>query len=99
MGKGIHIFACMRHTVSPTLCAHEPAMIHPSITACVADPAAHYFDVTLSIQALTLAHSPCGLSCWIPGSYLLREFARHIVSLHAQADGAAIAVTKTDKHS
>ena len=49
----------------------------------MADPAAHHFDVTLSIQALTLAHSPLRLPCWIPGSYLLREFARHIVSLRS----------------
>lgn len=75
-------------------------MIHPlHYRLCVADPAAHYFDVTLSIQALTPGPLTLRLPCWIPGSYLLREFARHIVSLHAQADGAAIAVTKTDKHS
>lgn len=75
-------------------------MIHPlHYRLCVADPAAHYFDLTLSIQAPTPGPLTLRLPCWIPGSYLLREFARHIVSLRAQADGMAIAVTKTDKHS
>lgn len=31
---------------------------------------------------------------WIPGSYLLREFARHVVSIEATSGGRAIAVEK-----
>lgn len=34
---------------------------------------------------------------WIPGSYLIREFARHIVTLKATCDGAPLACEKIDK--
>jgi predicted metalloprotease with PDZ domain len=39
------------------------------------------------------------LPAWIPGSYLIREFARQIVSLQAEAGGKAVALTQLDKHS
>ena len=34
---------------------------------------------------------------WIPGSYLLREFARHVVAAEALADGSPVAIEKIDK--
>ena len=37
------------------------------------------------------------LPSWIPGSYLLREFARHVVSIRAESTGRALAVEKLDK--
>ena len=40
------------------------------------------------------------LPVWIPGSYMVREFARNIVTLTAaSADGRRVAIEKTDKHS
>ena len=38
------------------------------------------------------------LPSWIPGSYLLREYARHVVSIHAESAGRALAVEKIDKN-
>ncbi|WP_353326711.1 M61 family metallopeptidase [Chitiniphilus shinanonensis] len=64
-----------------------------------ADLSGHYFDVTLTIAEPDPAGQVLWLPVWIPGSYLIREFARHIVALEAgNADGAALAVTKLDKH-
>lgn len=37
------------------------------------------------------------LPSWIPGSYLLREFARHVVSIRAESDGRDLVVEKIDK--
>jgi predicted metalloprotease with PDZ domain len=37
------------------------------------------------------------LPSWIPGSYLLREFARHVVQVRAESDGRQLNVEKTDK--
>jgi predicted metalloprotease with PDZ domain len=37
------------------------------------------------------------LPAWIPGSYLIRDFARHVVALDAQAGGRAVSVAKVDK--
>jgi predicted metalloprotease with PDZ domain len=39
------------------------------------------------------------LPVWIPGSYMIREFARHIVSIRAEAGGRAVALDKLDKHT
>ena len=36
------------------------------------------------------------LPSWIPGSYLLREYARHIVSIEASSADAAVSVEKLD---
>lgn len=34
---------------------------------------------------------------WIPGSYLIRDYARHVVSIRAEAGDRQIALTKIDK--
>jgi len=39
------------------------------------------------------------LPAWIPGSYMIRDFARNIVSLHVTSGGNAPQVTKLDKQS
>lgn len=63
-----------------------------------ADPAAHLFHVTVTVEA-----DPSGqrfmLPAWNPGSYMIREFARHIVRLTALAGGRKLRVTKLDKHT
>ena len=47
-----------------------------------ADPNAHLFRVTLSV-ARPLPEQRLSLPAWIPGSYLVREFARHLSALQA----------------
>jgi predicted metalloprotease with PDZ domain len=39
------------------------------------------------------------LPAWIPGSYMIREFAKNIVSISAQSGGQPVALTKRDKHT
>jgi predicted metalloprotease with PDZ domain len=67
------------------------------------DPAAHLFEVTLEIQNPPPSVARDGLlltlPAWIPGSYMIREFARHIVAIDARCDGRPLALTKQDKHS
>ncbi|HSC81091.1 MAG TPA: peptidase M61, partial [Chitinolyticbacter sp.] len=70
--------------------------LHYRITP--ADLAAHYFDIELSIAKPDPAGQVLWLPVWIPGSYLVREFARNIVAISAEAGGKALAVTKLDKH-
>ncbi len=62
-------------------------------------PAAHLFEVTLSLIRPDPAGQVFSLPAWIPGSYMIREFAKNIVSLSARAGGKAVPVTKRDKHS
>jgi len=66
-----------------------------------ASPAAHLFHVTCRID--DAAPDPQGqrfmLPVWIPGSYLIREFARNIVRITALSGGRKLALEKIDKHT
>ena len=63
------------------------------------DPALHLFEVTLTIALPAADGQVVSLPAWIPGSYRVREFARHIVQLRAEASGRKVRLTKLDKHS
>ncbi|MDP2339474.1 MAG: PDZ domain-containing protein [Deltaproteobacteria bacterium] len=62
------------------------------------NPRAHLFEVELTIDR-PAKQQHVWLPVWIPGSYLVREFARHIVTLTATADGVPIDVDKIDKNT
>ncbi len=47
------------------------------------DPHAHLFRIKLDIQAVTGKQQTLSLPTWIPGSYLIRDFAKHIVEIKA----------------
>jgi predicted metalloprotease with PDZ domain len=74
---------------------HDP--IHYAIRP--ADPAAHLFHVTVTVAQPDSAGQRFLLPAWIPGSYMIREFARHIVRLTALAGERKLAVRKLDKHT
>lgn len=63
------------------------------------DLAGHLFNVTVTVAAPDPAGQVFALPAWIPGSYMIREFARNIVRIRAESNGAAVALTKLDKHS
>jgi predicted metalloprotease with PDZ domain len=64
------------------------------------DPAAHLFEVTLSVAEPDPAGQRFMLPVWIPGSYMVREFARNIVTLRAFNEaGRKVRIAKADKHS
>jgi predicted metalloprotease with PDZ domain len=62
----------------------------------VADVHSHRFEVTLRI-AQPQAGQKLSLPVWIPGSYLVREFARHLSPIEARQGSRAIKVTPLDK--
>ena len=64
-----------------------------------ANPGAHLFEVTCTVHQPDPQGQVFSLPAWIPGSYMIREFARNIVSLSAQADGEPCALEKLDKHT
>ncbi len=74
----------------------DEARIHYRIEA--ADRNAHILAVTLTIDA------PDALQCislpvWIPGSYLIREFAKNLQGLRATQGRKKLTSTQRDKHS
>ena len=64
----------------------------------VLDPHAHLFTVTLNVDR-PAARQRVSLPAWIPGSYLVREFAQHLQSLRAECDGQTTPLKQLDKHS
>jgi predicted metalloprotease with PDZ domain len=63
------------------------------------DLAGHVFNVTVTVAAPAADGQVFALPAWIPGSYMIREFARNIVRIRAESNGDAVALTKLDKHS
>lgn len=58
---------------------------------------AHQYRVTLRI-AVPAAQQLVSLPVWIPGSYLVREFAKNLQELSAHQNGQPIAVQQLSKH-
>lgn len=63
------------------------------------DPHAHLFTVALTIAEPAPEGQRLALPAWIPGSYMIREFARHVVALSARDARGALRVDKLDKHT
>ena len=65
---------------------HASAPIHYRIDA--SDVRAHLYRVTLTI-AHASAHQVLALPVWIPGSYMVREFSKHVQKLRAYSSPSA----------
>ncbi|MBV7541299.1 M61 family metallopeptidase [Acidovorax sp. sic0104] len=73
----------------------EPADIHYRVEP--ADLHAHLFQVTLTV-AHPQALQELALPVWIPGSYLVREFAKNLQELKARQGKHDVPLTQLDKH-
>lgn len=60
-------------------------------------PAAHLFGVTLVVDNPSADGERFSLPTWIPGSYMIRDFARNIVELSACSNGQCIELVQLDK--
>ena len=61
-----------------------------------ADLRAHLYDITLEIES-PQALQRLSLPVWIPGSYLVREFARHLFDLRARQGRRVVEAEPVDK--
>ncbi|KFI22567.1 M61 family metallopeptidase [Nitrosococcus oceani] len=61
------------------------------------NPQAHLFQVTLTILEPAPEGQCLSLPAWIPGSYLIRDFAKHVVQLRAESQGHPLPVEKLSK--
>ena len=64
-----------------------------------ADPRAHLFSVTCTVTAPDPQGQVLRLPAWIRGSYLVRDFAKHVVDLRARDDAGPVAFERLDKSS
>ena len=64
----------------------------------VLNPHAHLFGVTLEIDQ-PARQQRFSLPVWIPGSYLVREFAQHLQHLRAECGGQPLALQQLNKNT
>jgi len=62
-------------------------------------PEAHTYKVVCTISQPAAEGQRVWLPAWIPGSYMIRDFAKNIISLSASCNHQRIAVDKLDKQT
>ncbi len=63
------------------------------------DASAHLFEVHCTIANPDAYGQRFRVPTWVPGSYLIREFARHFVAVTARSDGEPVPIVKDGKDS
>jgi predicted metalloprotease with PDZ domain len=70
-------------------------MIRYTITP--SNPHAHLFTVSMQVDAPAPEGQRLRMPAWIPGSYMIRDFAKNIVRIEASSRGKPVRLTKEDK--
>ena len=60
-------------------------------------PEAHLIEVQIEMEQPMPEGQALRMPAWIPGSYMIRDFARHVVSFEAKGTGGRLAWRKLDK--
>lgn len=72
-----------------------------SFTVAMPKPHTHLFEIEVSVKIPANLQVPnesdMVMPVWTPGSYLIREYERHVQDFTADADGRALGWTKVDK--
>ena len=62
-------------------------------------PEAHLFEVRCTVADPDPEGQRFALPAWIPGSYMVRDFARHVVAIDAASGSRPVALAKLDKQT
>jgi predicted metalloprotease with PDZ domain len=74
----------------------SPIHYHVSVSSI----AGHIFDVSLRIENPDINGQILTLPAWIPGSYMIRDFAKNIITISAEDDvGQELSIQKSDKQT
>ncbi|MDX1507280.1 MAG: PDZ domain-containing protein [Woeseiaceae bacterium] len=63
----------------------------------IKDAAAHLFEVRLTVDAPASDGQVFEIPAWIPGSYMIRDYARNVTAARAESDGLDVELSKLDK--
>ncbi|HVY07654.1 MAG TPA: M61 family metallopeptidase [Burkholderiales bacterium] len=76
-------------------------MAKPSIRYSIfpSNPNAHLFEVNCTVDNPDPWGQKFSLPAWIPGSYMIREFAKHVVRIRAQSGRKQLPLVKLDKNT
>lgn len=73
---------------------HEPVRYTLSFPA----PATHYVEVEATYPTGGRPKVDLMMAVWTPGSYLVREYARHVENVAASADGRTVPIVQASKN-
>ena len=77
----------------------RPAASHVHFTVRAANLHAHLFEVECRVAAPAPGGQVFRMPGWLRGSYLVRDFAKHVVSVEAFCAGQPVAIERLDKRS
>lgn len=60
-------------------------------------PEAHLFTVTCSVEHPAPSGQSFQMPAWVPGSYMIRDFAKNVIEVRAQSQGKLVNFKKVDK--
>ena len=61
------------------------------------NPGAHLLTVSVTVLQPDPDGQRFSVPAWVPGSYMIRDYARNVVSIRAESDGVDVPLTKVDK--
>src|SRR5438132_9878041 len=110
MRRSIYLFSMIVLIVTVLLAAavapaqtRAPLSSDISFTVAMSRPYTHLFEVEVRVKIPANLQAPdesdLVMPVWTPGSYLIREFERHVQDFAADADGRALDWTKVDKNT
>src|SRR6267154_5908682 len=81
----------------------QPLASDISFTVAMSRPYTHLLEVEMRVKIPANLQAPnesdLVMPVWTPGSYLVREFARHVQDFAADSDGRSLDWTKVDKNT
>jgi predicted metalloprotease with PDZ domain len=90
----------MTTTSAPARAQEAPEGTLPPIAYVLRfpEPHTHYIEVDATFPAAGRDTLDLAMAVWTPGSYLVREYARHVEDVRAESGGEPRAVVKTAKN-
>ncbi len=84
---------------SPDLSQPSPiALAHILYTVKIADPQTHYIEVEAQVPTEGKPDVELYMAVWTPGSYMVREYARHLENVTAKDEKGPLSIEKTRKN-
>jgi len=91
-------FACLCTVVTSGVAVRAQALEPIRYTLRFPAPHTHYVEVEAAIPTSGRTEIEVYMATWTPGSYLIREYERHVEAVTATAGARAAAVTKSTKN-
>ena len=67
------------------------------------EPQTHYFEITTTVDLSNVTYKKpfldLKMATWTPGSYLIREFAKNVEAVKAEAYGKSVTISKINKNT